>query len=164
MAGQETQKPVGLKVLAVRLEPGADLKASLDELARRHRIEAGCVVSCVGSLRVAVLRLASGTVTRAYRRKLEIVSLVGTLSASSGSHLHASLADSRGACIGGHLKEGSIVFTTAEVVVGILEGTRFSREPDEATGWKELVIGQRSAKALTRPARSAPRRARSRRS
>lgn len=141
----ETARAATAKVLALRLEPGADLKETLDELARRHAIEAGVVLTCVGSLSRAVIRLASGTKTRTLRRKLEIVSLVGTLSARGGSHLHVSLADTRGAMVGGHLKPGSIVFTTAEVAVGVLAGVRFEREQDERTGYRELVIrhGQR---------------------
>jgi predicted DNA-binding protein with PD1-like motif len=35
---------------------------------------------------------------------------------------------------------GCIVRTTAEVLVALLPGHRFSREMDEATGFKELAI------------------------
>jgi predicted DNA-binding protein with PD1-like motif len=35
---------------------------------------------------------------------------------------------------------GCIVRTTAEVLVALLPGYRFSREMDEATGFKELQI------------------------
>ncbi|MGI5865350.1 MAG: PPC domain-containing DNA-binding protein [Myxococcales bacterium] len=136
----ETSRAVPAKVVVLRIEPGADLKESLDELARRHAIEAGVVITCVGSLSRAVIRLATGTTTRTLRRKLEIVSLVGTLSARGGSHLHVSLADTRGAVVGGHVKPGCIVFTTAEVAVGMLAGVQFEREQDERTGYRELVV------------------------
>ncbi len=49
--------------------------------------------------------------------KFEIVSLTGTL-AESGSHLHAAISDNIGNIIGGHLKKGSIIYTTAEIVIG----------------------------------------------
>ena len=47
--------------------------------------------------------------------KHEIVSLVGTVSADGKCHLHACLADGKGAVVGGHVVGGMTVFTTAEV-------------------------------------------------
>jgi len=129
-----------MKLLVVRLEPGEDLKLALDELARRHEIEAGVIVTCVGSLRRAALRLADGKSVRTWEQPFEIVSLVGTLSATGGSHLHVGLAGSRGSAIGGHLCEGSLVNTTAEIAVGLLPDLRFAREPDERTGYRELKV------------------------
>ncbi len=70
---------------------------------------------------------------------LEILSLAGTLS-RDGAHLHIAVADSRGQVVGGHLAHGSLVRTTAELVVGLLPEWRFRRELDPATGWPELVI------------------------
>jgi predicted DNA-binding protein with PD1-like motif len=73
----------------------------------------------------------------------EILSLSGTLS-PDGAHLHIALADSRGAVIGGHLCAGSLVRTTAELVVGLLPEWRFSRELDAVTGYAELRISPRA--------------------
>ena len=55
------------------------------------------------------------------------------------------MADSRGAVIGGHLCSGSLVCTTAELVIGLLPEWRFSRELDTATGYAELRITPRAA-------------------
>ena len=74
--------------------------------------------------------------------ELEVLSLSGTLSAD-GAHLHIAIADSRGAVIGGHLCTGSLVRTTAELVLGLLQEWRFSRELDTATGYAELRISPR---------------------
>ncbi|HRD96573.1 MAG TPA: DNA-binding protein, partial [Rubrivivax sp.] len=66
-----------------------------------------------------------------------------TLSGSVGidhSHLHLSLADAQGRVLGGHVAYGCIVRTTAEVLLAPLPGWQFSREPDPATGWHELVV------------------------
>lgn len=41
---------------------------------------------------------------------------------------------------GGHLKDGSIVNTTVEIVLLELDDVIFNREFDDSTGWKELVI------------------------
>ena len=56
------------------------------------------------------------------------------------AHLHIAMADSSGAVIGGHLCTGSLVRTTAELVIGLLPEWQFSRELDPATGHPELQI------------------------
>ncbi len=42
--------------------------------------------------------------------------------------------------IGGHLCAGSLVRTTAELVLALLPEWQFSRELDSATGFQELQI------------------------
>ena len=101
--------------------------------------QAGCLISAVGSLSVAQLRLAGATQATAIHGELEIISLSGTLS-PDGAHLHIAVADRQGSVIGGHLCVGSLVRTTAELVIGLLPDWRFSRELDPATGYAELAI------------------------
>lgn len=126
-------------VYALRLHPGQDLKKELDLFARNHEIAAGFIVTCVGSLRKANLRLANQPQPTAWERKFEIVSLVGTLS-PDGSHLHIAIADSTGATLGGHLLEGNEIYTTAEIVIGSARSLRFRRETDPQTTYKELKV------------------------
>jgi predicted DNA-binding protein with PD1-like motif len=128
-----------MKVVPLRLQPGADLRLALEAWMGAQQEQAGCVISAVGSLSVAQLRLAGAAEARAIHGELEILSLSGTLS-PDGSHLHIALADSRGAVIGGHLCAGSLVRTTAELVIGLLPEWRFNREVDPATGYPELRI------------------------
>jgi predicted DNA-binding protein with PD1-like motif len=59
---------------------------------------------------------------------------------TEGSHLHISLSDSTGTTIGGHLVDGCHVYTTAEIVLGIMPDYRFAREQDSASGYKELTV------------------------
>ncbi|MBE9171571.1 DNA-binding protein [Cyanobium sp. LEGE 06143] len=66
-----------------------------------------------------LLRLADRQESTTLDGALEIVSLAGTLSAD-GAHLHIAIADNTGAVIGGHLAPGSLVRTTAELLVGLL--------------------------------------------
>jgi predicted DNA-binding protein with PD1-like motif len=73
--------------------------------------------------------------------KVEILSLSGTLSAN-GSHLHLCVADSEGHCVGGHLSDGCIVNTTAEIVISEFPKLIFKRAPDAQTGFEELVISK----------------------
>jgi len=128
-----------MKLVPLRLQPGADLRQALEAWMGEQQEQAGCVLSAVGSLSVAQLRLAGATQATGIHGELEILSLSGTLS-PDGSHLHIAVAGSSGAVIGGHLCAGSLVRTTAELVIGLLPEWRFSRELDPATGYPELRI------------------------
>ncbi len=132
-----------LRVVVVRLVPGDDPKAALDRFVREEKIEAAFVLSCAGSLTRAVIRFADKKEATPLEEKLEIVSLTGTLSASGGSHLHISVANGEGRTLGGHLKEGSSVYTTAEIAVGVVEDLSFTRRQDARTGYPELFIERR---------------------
>ena len=128
-----------MTTLSLRLRPGQDVKEELDKLVRDQHIEAGLLLTCVGSLTDVSLRLANQEKATTYRGHFEIVSLVGTLS-TSGSHVHLSVSDSTGRTLGGHLMAGNLIYTTAELVIGILPDVIFTREPDPTFGYRELVI------------------------
>jgi predicted DNA-binding protein with PD1-like motif len=128
-----------MKVLPLRLRPGDDLCLTLEAWMAQQQEQAGCVISGIGSLSVAQLRLAGQQKSSTLPGDLEILSLSGTLSAD-GAHLHIAIANSSGAVIGGHLCAGSLVRTTAELVIGLLPEWEFRRELDPATGYAELEI------------------------
>ncbi len=140
-AQAEEAAATGSRPIALRLLPGQDLKTELMRLARDRQLKAAAVVTCVGSLKGASLRLAGRPDTLELEGPLEIVSLVGTIS-QAGVHLHLSVANREGVTRGGHLMEGSPVYTTAEIVVLELEGLEFTRQEDPATGFQELRIRQ----------------------
>ena len=131
-----------MTLVPLRLGPGADLRLALEAWMGAQQEQAGCVLSAVGSLSVAQLRLAGATQATAIHGELEILSLSGTLS-PDGAHLHIAIADSKGAVIGGHLCAGSLVRTTAELVIGLLPEFQFRRELDPATGYAELRVSPR---------------------
>ncbi|WP_259404427.1 PPC domain-containing DNA-binding protein [Hymenobacter sp. HSC-4F20] len=139
-----------LRAYALRLKPGQDLRRELEAFAQAHHLRAAAVLTCVGSLTTTSLRLANQEGGTQYHGHFEIVSLVGTLSVN-GSHLHLSVADSTGRTVGGHLLEGSIVYTTAELVLGELPELDFRREPDATYGYQELTVYP-APKAPRRPA------------
>jgi uncharacterized protein len=124
-----------MKVLPLRLTPGDDLRQALETWMGEQQEQAGCLISAVGSLSLAKLRLAGATQATAIQGELEILSL-----SPDGAHLHVAVAGSSGAVIGGHLCAGSLVRTTAELVIGLLPDWQFSRELDPATGYPELRI------------------------
>lgn len=128
-----------MEILDLRLKPNQDLKEELDKFSKNNNIKAGVILTCVGSLKKANLRLADERVMKEYDEKFEIVSLVGTIS-SEGNHVHISLSNSKGETIGGHLKEGCTIYTTAEIIIGKINNLSFGRILDEETGFKELTI------------------------
>lgn len=128
-----------MKTHAFRLRQGGDLREAIDAFVAENHIKAGMILTCVGNLKKAVLRMADESVTKTFEGTFEIVSLVGTLE-EGNSHLHISISDAEGRVFGGHLKTGSVVGITAEVVIGELENTVFSRKLDAETGFEELVV------------------------
>ncbi|HEY0650802.1 PPC domain-containing DNA-binding protein [Phenylobacterium sp.] len=135
-----------MRAHAFRLTPGTDLRAELERLTQTHALRAACILSGVGSLTRAHLRMpgAAGDpeAFATFVEPLEIVSLAGTLG-PDGLHVHISLARADGACVGGHLAPGCIVNTTAELVIGELPDTEFRRRLDPATGYAELSVQPR---------------------
>ncbi len=133
-----------MKTHVFRLHPGQDLRQEIDEYVKEKNIKAGCILTCVGNLTKAILRMSgakAGEVhpIKTFEGTFEIVSLVGTVE-SGNSHLHISISDDNGIVYGGHLKNGSIIGVTAEVVIGELENIEFKRLLDPKTGFEELVI------------------------
>jgi uncharacterized protein len=128
-----------IEALPLRLVPGDDLRTALETAAATHAGHAIVVVSGIGSLDKARVRLAGMTDVQALQGDLEILTLSGTV-AINGSHLHMSISDSQGHVIGGHVAHGCTVRTTAEVLLLILKDWSFTRELDPATGFAELVI------------------------
>jgi predicted DNA-binding protein with PD1-like motif len=135
-----------MRVHAVRLTPATDLKAELARLTEAYGLRAGCILSCVGSLSCARLRMPSAAgepdIFATFEEPMEILSLAGTLS-PDGLHVHISLSRRDGACVGGHLVSGCIVHTTAELVIGELTEVEFRRPVDPATGYGELSVQPR---------------------
>jgi len=109
---------------------------------REMHIEAGCVLSGVGSLTHVALRFANQEKHNENTGYFEIVSIAGTLSIH-GSHLHISVSDGEGRTLGGHLVPGSKIYTTAEIVILGFEDLVYKREFAEDTGYEELVVYHR---------------------
>lgn len=123
-----------------RLKPQQDLFDSLQEFVNSNHIEAGCILSAVGSLTHATLRLANREYYNDYEGHFEIVSITGTVSVH-GSHIHIAISDGDGLTIGGHLVSGCKVYTTAEIVLLELDDVVYKRELYENdSGYEELVV------------------------
>jgi uncharacterized protein len=122
-----------------RLKPRQDLFDSIEAFVHEKQIGAGCVLSGVGSLVHAKLRLADRDFYSEVDGPFEIVSITGTVSIH-GSHLHISISDGDGKTIGGHLESGCKIYTTAEIVIVVFKGVIYRREFAEDSGYDELVV------------------------
>jgi predicted DNA-binding protein with PD1-like motif len=135
----DTSDKKDMVVETIRLMPGEDLYEGLNGFLVREKIEAAFIITCVGSLRQVNIRYANQESYTSLSGHFEILSLVGTLSVN-GTHLHITVADGEGNCKGGHLSNGSKIYTTAEIVIGILPNVSYLRELDSTYGYKELVV------------------------
>lgn len=124
---------------AFRLKSNEDLKGGILSFAKKQHIKAGAIVTCVGSLTQFHLRFANQEKGTKKNGHFEIVSMTGTFSDST-SHLHISVSDSIGNTIGGHLLDGNLIYTTAEIVVVDLKDIEFTRKRDDTYGYQELFI------------------------
>jgi len=128
-----------MNFLPIRLRPGQDLRRALEAAVAERGVQAAFVVSGIGSLSPAVLRLAGATTMLTIRGDTELLTLSGTVAAGA-THLHASVSDAQGEVRGGHVAFGCTVRTTAEVLLALLPDWHFSREADADTGYDELVV------------------------
>jgi predicted DNA-binding protein with PD1-like motif len=136
-----------MTVHALRLLPGDDLLNSIESFAVERGIEAGVILTCVGSTSKTTLRPAGQPKLKVFDGKFEIVSLTGTFSTES-SHIHMSISDDKCNVFGGHVVEGCEVRTTAEIAIGEIRGLSFERRQDERSGYSELFIEESAAEQI----------------
>ena len=122
-----------------RLKPGQDLFDSISLFIQENQVQAGCILSGVGSLTHVALRFANQDSYANFDGYFEIVSMTGTVSIH-GSHLHISVSGEDGHTIGGHLDSGCKIYTTAEIVIAVFEDLIYKREYDADSGYEELVV------------------------
>ena len=126
-----------MKEMAVRLKRGEDLKERMEDICLTNGIDTAVVLTGVGCVYQAKIRLAGGESFYENKENYEIVSLTGTIS-KGHAHVHISLADISGKAIGGHLCKGCMIDTTCELVLGILEEYESKRVYDPDTGYDEI--------------------------
>lgn len=134
---------MSITAISFRLHTGQLLKEEIEKKAVELGVKAGCLISIVGALKNANLRMAGAVPgneeIKSYNQPLEIVSGTGTIS-KEGCHIHMSVSSKDGLVFGGHLKNGCIVGVTVEIVLAIFDDMEFKRVMDSETGYKELVI------------------------
>lgn len=147
------------RTLIGRLKMGDDLLGALTKLCTETNIRLG-KVQAIGAVSKAVagfyLQEPREYVPIDYNYHQEIISLQGNVSTQDGTpniHAHLALSDGRGKLYGGHLMEGTIVFTCEYVINEYIpevanvkqdsDDNTFSRTYDDETGlflWPEERI------------------------
>ena len=108
-----------MRVRAVHLDAGADVRRSLEDLAHRENAQ-GFVLSVVGNMRQATFACPGRTSPTVLSGELEIITLQGTIG-PQGVHLHLSFSDGDCQVWGGHLEHGSLILKGADLLVGFLD-------------------------------------------
>ena len=128
-----------MKEHIMRLMPGEDLILCIHNYCKKHGVKAGFIGTCVGSFQEVVFRKGYDHTLFTMDGPFEIVSMEGTVS-TQGMHIHTAISDKSFKVYGGHLLSGSIVHTTAELVIIELENHELARSKGDLTGYKELKI------------------------
>ncbi len=127
-------------VIVGSFDLGDDLYLSLNKLCKEQNISAGRI-EVLGSATAARVnyyyKQKQQFDTVLYRKSMEIVSCIGTVSMYNGEpfvHCHISLSDHDGQLYGGHLTEGTVLYTS-EFNIAVYEygGNTLDRSIDAAT-------------------------------
>lgn len=133
------------RVLALRLCRGEDIMGSIQKVCEEENINAGCILSVVGSVQEAVFYDprpdASDPAGISYGDPLyvhypaEVISAHGEINiledGTRSIHIHASFADSLGNVKAGHLiGEGNKALNTVNIFIGILDDVDFGVKYD----------------------------------
>jgi predicted DNA-binding protein with PD1-like motif len=122
-----------------RLPMGAGLYESISRICTEEDIKLG-KITAMGAVTKATVayydqeKKEYKTIT--FDKHLEILNCTGNVSLKDGKpfvHMHATLADSQGSVLGGHLTTGTLVFA-CEVTIEELDGKALDRIMDEKTG------------------------------
>jgi uncharacterized protein len=146
------------RVLAVHMDPGTDVLKGLQAALAAQGVRSAVILSGAGSLKQAVLRNVRSIpsqfpitdANRVYVAKdepMELLVLTGNVAVRQDGavvvhgHLVISSGLQDGLAYGGHLVEGSIVFSTMEIIVAEVTGIALTRSLDAITRAAELTFG-----------------------
>lgn len=138
------------RIIWVRLGAGADLIKSITKIAEEEGITSGIIISGVASLRKAVLRLPlvfpkefpmtddQRTTVEYEGAPMEVLSITGNITKQGNKpsvHLHATITAGKeqGKAFGGHVVEGCVVYSLAEIAIAVTEGFEAVRKMDPFT-------------------------------
>jgi predicted DNA-binding protein with PD1-like motif len=130
------------EVIAVRLDRGEDVLASLEQVAREQDIHTGVIVSGTGTLDQAQIHsithtgLPSKNKFVQHEGPIELVSMDGII-ADYTPHIHTCISIEDDTYMG-HLEPGCRVLYLAEIAIARLDGLRLRRRTDEETGINQL--------------------------
>jgi len=113
------------RVVVIRLKNNSDLLKGLEQAVQKEKIKNGVFLSGAGSLTSFHVHTVSNTTlpaTQAFTKQtggVDLLAVTGYV-LNGRVHAHITLVDDKKA-FGGHLHEGTTVFTFAIITVGILD-------------------------------------------
>jgi predicted DNA-binding protein with PD1-like motif len=123
------------RILVIRLRQGEDLLKGLQKAVVQEGVKNGVFMGAFGSLTSYHVHVVNNTtfppknIYTKGKGPFDILSVTGAV-IDGRLHPHLALSDSKRA-YGGHLEEGSLVFTFAVVTLGVFEeGIRLDRFDD----------------------------------
>ena len=122
-------------VVIVSMGPGDLLLEGIRQAAKATGIHTGAVISGLGSLTRANLSLLGQKVEM--EQKLEIMQFNGVIAAGE-PHIHITLADASGRFHGGHVNDGCMINTVAELTIQRLPGLRLALKLRDGSAIKLL--------------------------
>lgn len=143
------------RVYVIRMEPGCDVLLTLKKIAEEKNIKSGVILGGAASLTKAVLRNPRGFIKEfpindKYRIEttiegpLELLSISGNFSrdleGNTVIHAHGTISAGMPDSVtyGGHMVEGSIIYTTGEFAIAEVLGMDLLRKYNEETKNIEL--------------------------
>ena len=121
------------EILIIRLEPGCDVLAGIEDACRQYDLKNGAILSGLGGWQRASYfeptafpngRVGYGTAV-VKEGLFSLISVSGLICHEEDGrispHVHVTLSYGDGTTFGGHLGYGSIVLTTTELVIGRVE-------------------------------------------
>ena len=130
------------EVIAVRLDLGDDVLASVEQAAREQDIHTGVIVSGIGTLDHARLHYITHTGFPSknqfveHEGPIELVSMDGLI-ADYTPHIHTCISIGDETYMG-HLEPGCRVLYLAEIAIARLDELRLARRTNEETGISQL--------------------------
>lgn len=124
--------------IAVRLDPGEEICASLLELAKHEKVNLAEIngLGAVNDFDIGVFNTQTKEYhANTFKGSYEIVSLTGSLTVMDGKpylHAHLSAGDDKGNVVGGHLNR-AVISATAEIFVRVIPG-KVNRKFSEKIG------------------------------
>ncbi|MCS7124963.1 MAG: DNA-binding protein [Candidatus Bathyarchaeota archaeon] len=133
------------RIIFSRIKTGEDLAEAIKERAEKSGVRAGLLI-VIGGLKNAVLGYykEGAHIHIHLDGPLEIASCVGNIAVDENGetiiHAHIIVTNGEGKAFGGHLLRGSLVGTTAELVMVEALGVDLKRSFDEASKLKLLNL------------------------
>jgi predicted DNA-binding protein with PD1-like motif len=127
----------------VKLSDGEDVFASLEAVAREHKIDSGAVLWGIGMLQDFEIGFfgPGGYEKKAYADRHELLAFHGSIAmrAEPKFHLHVAVARRDHGVVGGHLFRGKACVVN-EIGIERFHTIRMNRKPNPRTTLNELEI------------------------